>query len=97
MRKFVPAVLAGVLMIGFSAPANANGHHKRHLRVLENSYETTYWEYRTSWRGSGPPPYAAFQPIVRYGPGNRRCVSTLVQLPSGWWQPVKRCEIVRLG
>src|SRR5689334_1655727 len=97
MRNLVTAVLATFLMIGFSAPGNANGHNKRHLTVLEKSYETTYWEYRTYWRGSGPPPYAAYQPIVSYGPGNRRCVSTLVQLPSRWWRPIKRCEIVRLG
>lgn len=47
-------------------------------------------------RGSGPPPYAAYETTVRYSPGNRQCVSQLVQLPSGWWQPVKRCERIVL-
>ena len=97
MRHLVTVLLVSVLIVCFSAHANANGHHKRHLRVLESRYQTTaYWRYQTSWRGSGPPPYAAYQPILAYGPGNRRCVSTLVQLQNGWWRPVKRCEIVSL-
>jgi len=61
------------------------------LTSLSAQAEFGYWSYKLG-PGSGPPPYAAYQTIVRYGPGNRRCISQLVQLPSGWWRPLKRCE-----
>jgi hypothetical protein len=97
MRNLVTVLLVSVLIVCFSAHANANGHHKRHLRVLESRYQTTYWRYQTSWRGSGPPSYAAYQPILAYGPGNRRCVSTLEQLQNGsvaTGQTLRNCEFV---
>jgi len=87
MRKIFLTGLALLLVTSLSAQANANSHRNRHVGISEFGY----WSYKLG-PGSGPPPYAAYQTIVRYGPGNRRCISQLVQLPSGWWRPLKRCE-----
>ena len=95
MRRFLLTVSALLLLISFCTQANANGHNRRHVVVSKFGYGTGYWTYELG-RGSGPPPYAAYETTVRYGPGNRQCVSQLVQLPSGWWQPVKRCERIVL-
>jgi hypothetical protein len=91
MRRFLLTVSTLLLIISFSVRSNADGPFKRSVVVPKIGYGTTYWTYELG-RGSGPPPYAAYETFVKYGPGNRRCVSQLVQLPTGWWQPLKRCE-----
>ena len=91
MRRFLLTVSALLLLICCSVQANADGPYTRSVVGFKIGYRATYWTYELG-RGSGPPPYAAHETTVRYGPGNRRCVSQLVQLPTGWWQPLKRCE-----
>ena len=60
------------------------------LITVSSSQARADWTYRTG-RGSGPPPYGAFWPIISYGP-HTRCIAQLVQLPSGWWQQRRTCE-----
>jgi len=85
MRKFVLAVSVGMLM---------DTSFAGHLMAFQDSYVTPFGA-RTVVHGGGPPPCGAYYPTVTYGPGNRCCVSQLVQLPSGWWQPAKWCEIIK--
>lgn len=72
MRKFMLAVSVAMLM---------DTSFAGHLMAFQDSYVTPFGAYRTVVRG-GPPPCGAYCPTVTYGPGNRRCVSQLVQLPS---------------
>jgi len=90
MRNFVLALLAGFFLINLAATADAKGHH-RHAVAVDYSYAAPYWGYH-KWV-----PWGAYQSTVTYGPGNRRCVSQLVLLPSGWWRPTRRCEPVVSG
>ena len=73
MRKFVLAASVGMLM---------DTSFAGHLMAFQDSYVTPFGA-RTVVHGGGPPPCGAYYPTVTYGPGNRRCVSQLVQLPSG--------------
>lgn len=89
MRTLVAASIA-FLLIGLATPAVANGHHRRAVRT-DYAYATSYWGYH-KWV-----PWGAYQARVTYGPGNRRCISQLVLLQSGWWRPTRRCEVVVSG
>ncbi len=87
MRKVVLATM--VLVVGISASAEAR--LKPHSKASEISYSSTYWTYQKAV------PWGAYQTTITYGPGNRRCVSQLLQSPSGWWIPTRRCETVISG
>jgi len=79
-----------LFFIGLATPAAANSHHRHAVRT-DYPYAAPYWAYH-KWV-----PWGAYQTRVIYGPGNRRCVSQLVLLQSGWWRPTRRCEVVVSG
>ena len=82
MRNFVLAL--SIMGLGLT-PAAAKT--KRVVTAAEVPTGGLYWAYT-------PAPWGANQPVLTYGPGNQRCVSVLLQAPSRWWIPHKRCEIV---
>jgi len=84
MTKLVLAVSV-VLAIGFSTHVEAAGYRHSEIRSEAPYWTMPFWVYRP------PVPEGAYYATVTYGPGNRRCVSRLVQLPSRWWRPVRQC------
>jgi hypothetical protein len=82
MRSFILALSIVALGVG---PTLAKT--KRAVTVAEVPTWGFSWAYT-------PAPWGANQPVVTYGPGNQRCVSILLQTPSRWWVPQRRCAVV---
>lgn len=87
MSKLYLSVVALALATVSSASANVS-HHKLLPTGLETAVVADYWVYRPV------APEGAYHTTVTYWPGNRRCVSQLVQLPSRWWKPLVHCETI---
>jgi hypothetical protein len=82
MRCFILAF--SIVAVGLT-PAAAKT--KRVEKMADIPAWGLYWAYT-------PAPWGANQPVLTYGPGNQRCVSVLLQAPTRWWMPHRRCELV---
>ena len=87
-NQVLAAVMTVLFFAAFSANADAKNYKRPATAPAEFNRSVPFW----AWTYRPSIPDGSWASTVSYGPGNRRCVSHLVQLPNRWWRPVIWCE-----